>query len=634
MSVSPPATTSRCLALDEEEEVGGRSALHDIVISDDGKTDNDDDVESDEGQLEEEEKEDDGVLRQDHKKIRQDRSSSLYNSVSRREGLTNRVSNSLGEELFSSGASGKQSCSKAVQYDPQDHTASIDAGRRATSRYCMMALPRCLLPTSMAQQFQSAQGLHGQEGGSDERREEEGGGGDGSGRPSCSAATAMASSLLEAPGQPLSSLRLVRLPHPRHGQPALFAIDTSAEFPTATAAAVSSMAYEVQVQSPQNGYAQTWCVGDSVIGGSSTSPSPLTSGGIVVLTPFDIRWFALREFFKDEALSSLLQHRFIPAGDIWPLVERCTASIPEMPPPLPAQRKGDYTSVFGHLADANAEDTSCSEEEDAKMDGEDSGFAFRMPSSATSAASSASRVDGRTGESSADLLPRSFDVSHGQNRKTSAVPSLPSSCREGDRGRDRKTKSSGDDWWPGWAAAAAATAVLRPCFAALQSPAVLSTFAEVAAATEGTSSNCYRLTQRSAVAWIQAKVRRVQSSAVMREMLQLPPGGTVPVELAVAAVVEYVPEVLHDAVAAACGVVAASGGAKGLGPLAASSTAGGVGESSQPRRDRVGAVVEKKAAPSGPKSVSVRRLEKAGRPKGTPTLLSMFAKKKKEEEEK
>ena len=173
----------------------------------------------------------------------------------------------------------------------------------------------------------------------------------------------------------------------------------------------------------------------------------------------------------------------------------------------------------------------------------------------------------------------------------------------------------------------------------------------------------YRPAEAVAVAWLKRKVERLRASAALREVLQLPEavpqtfavegastqeqqqqeqqeqhrgtGAEVPMAIAFGVVAEYVPERLQGPLAVACGLPDPTH------PLSSSSSLAGVkrgrdgecwsGGSYSPAETKPPTAASASATPpvAGPKSASVKRLEKAGRPKGTPTLFTMFAKKKK-----
>ncbi|KPA75713.1 hypothetical protein ABB37_08266 [Leptomonas pyrrhocoris] len=243
-----------------------------------------------------------------------------------------------------------------------------------------------------------------------------------------------------------------------------------------------------------------------------------------------------------------------------------------------------------------------------------------------------------------------------------------------------------DKGWCGWAHAAMRYPLLfHACFAALQSDTVLRRLCEVrevgGEAGNGSGGSSardmyYRPSEAVAVAWLKRKVELLRGSSVLREVLQLsevttttagaastpssssssPSTATavhslpqqvsatsttpaskaaaeVPLAIAFGMVAEYVPERLHDPLAVACGlpdpslpssvssVVTPSAGAK-------RGREGEGSSSAMPSAERNPASGGTPSA--GPKSASVRRLERAGRPKGTPTLFSMFAKKPKD----
>ncbi|RNF06211.1 uncharacterized protein Tco025E_07635 [Trypanosoma conorhini] len=96
----------------------------------------------------------------------------------------------------------------------------------------------------------------------------------------------------DAPAPPSGrSLRagcdFVRLPHPRHGEPALYLCPptTASTVNDAHNDAVGVVLYEVQAQLPPGGFGQTWLVNDTV------EPNE----ELLVVTPFDVTFFALRQ---------------------------------------------------------------------------------------------------------------------------------------------------------------------------------------------------------------------------------------------------------------------------------------------------------------------------------------------------
>jgi hypothetical protein len=127
----------------------------------------------------------------------------------------------------------------------------------------------------------------------------------------------------------------------------------------------------------------------------------------------------------------------------------------------------------------------------------------------------------------------------------------------------------------------------------------------------------FRYSQQKFVAWASAKHKKLAQSEELREALKSSDPsllGTVALEL----IAEYVDAGLRPELAAACGVAMAAPEAHLLSKPA--------GESRSAARDAVEPLA-KKAKVEPLKPLAIRRLEKGGPPKGTPTLMAMFAKK-------
>lgn len=544
-------------------------------------------------------------------------------------------------------------------------------------------------------------------------------------------------------GGSCASAVLVRLPHPRHGNPSLFLCPTlpanssngscdsatvnpttlppasgcsssspsSAPTPTPlqsgmegggeqTASSSPSSAavllYEVQSQGPPGGFAQTWFVGSKAV-----FPCDRT----LVATPFDVTFFVLR---------ALVEHpqkdKFLPATDCVVYGEgnyggagggggeeavmiqskhdgltACT-STPAAPPqsssspPSQGSSSSRFAGLFEGVDATRGGYMGFQSEEDGEGETDDAEGFFRAyrASSKTDHPSSLPHsvpTPSLPPPPHADSAAGNNSTHHGQfscgghSQPASRLLRTPSS-----------TTSSG--WWPGWCLAVLQCPSLRPCLTKLYSHDVLCRLCEV----KEVGGECYyRFSPTVAAGWVKAKVNRVQHSNALRALLQLPPlekeeekanahdapsetlstvtpsplSASVPPsptaspknnssssssssekalrDLAFALVAEYVPSSLQEEVAKACGVGVSSSTAQSAdgsvesghrsathpdvvvddhGVAAGNERAGGMKRTGTP-----GVAVE------APKSASVKRLEKAGRPKGTPTLMSMFAKK-------
>ncbi|RNE99987.1 hypothetical protein TraAM80_07885 [Trypanosoma rangeli] len=114
--------------------------------------------------------------------------------------------------------------------------------------------------------------------------------------------------LRDAPPPPCGvSLRpgcnFVRLPHPRHGEPALFLCPPNTESASRDVhnGTVRAVLYEVQAQLPPGGFGQTWFVNDTV------EPNE----ELLVVTPFDVTFFVLRQ-----AATHVRKEMFVSAEDL------------------------------------------------------------------------------------------------------------------------------------------------------------------------------------------------------------------------------------------------------------------------------------------------------------------------------
>jgi hypothetical protein len=470
-------------------------------------------------------------------------------------------------------------------------------------------------------------------------------------------------------------VRLVRLPHPRHGQPTLYLVRTTHPTgptlsQTSSSPSPSSLLFEIQAQAPQNQFAQSWFVQAEVI------PSTPHNGELLIVTPVDLTYFALRELFADAAVHARLAQKFMSADDLFRSVAATHTAPPQSSSAFsadqhgccggarggsdgvdhstPGKTEGCYVSVFGGIGAGGA-------------DSESSQSSNSSPYSSSSVNTPASET-WCGGYGSSLLQGMAHPTERGNPTGGFHLPSFPASSSASGKG------------WKSWADAAAAyPLVLHACFDTLRSSTVLRRLCEVREVGGGDSSGVadayYRPSEAVAVEWLRRKVMLLRGSTTLREVLQLPEqvktdavpptdvsvttsssrtssspqtgtrqssdgpisaaaSAEVPLSIAFGMIAEYVPERLHGPLAVACGLpdpaLAASTAVSSLSP---STTTGGV------RRDRDGGGARRpepasdttSPASTGPKSASVKRLEKAGRPKGTPTLLSMFAKKQKTE---
>ncbi|RHW74447.1 Ydr279p protein family (RNase H2 complex component) [Trypanosoma brucei equiperdum] len=94
----------------------------------------------------------------------------------------------------------------------------------------------------------------------------------------------------------------VRLPHPRHGEPALFLCPpATGEGENSDCSTHGAVLYEVQAQSPAEGFGQTWLVGELV------EPNE----NLLIVTPFDCTFLALRQ-----VSAHTMKDKFLPAEDL------------------------------------------------------------------------------------------------------------------------------------------------------------------------------------------------------------------------------------------------------------------------------------------------------------------------------
>lgn len=552
----------------------------------------------------------------------------------------------------STGGGGASSAAVAVRYDVHDNTIAAVTPSKGKRR--VWVLPRALLPVNVTAASPSRASVAASSSRTSTQSTAAGGGGSGScagaegnlqpdalqhhgesemsamsaqrvSRESCGGAGGGGCggggsffSSFSSSSSPHLAVEVVRLPHPRHGEPTLFLLHPHA---SPAAASPSSLLFEIQAQAPPNDMAQSWFVGEEVV------PSSPHSGELLAVTPVDLTFFALSELFGTAATYERLSKTFMSASDLYrsggvgapPLPQQ--QAVPSATAASPAQLDA-CVSVFSGIGGGGAE---AEEEESSNSDP----FAYSF-------GQTPSMTDQR--RSSGDALPA---------RGTTQPLFSPSA-------------SLHDKGWAGWAHAAAHDPLrFQRCLDALQDDALLRRFCEVRVVGSDSEQDdsrpdvYYRLSDAVAVEWLRRKVLQVRASAVLRAILQLPERARpaepttsttsaveaeeVPMSMAFGVVAEYVPQRLHAALSAACGLQSSA---------SAATATGGGGEAVSPafnagaKRDRAGegigsgasaaAAAAVAVAPAGPKSASVKRLEKAGRPKGTPTLFSMFASKKKE----
>lgn len=561
-----------------------------------------------------------------------------------------------------------------IQYDPHDHTMAAPPGSKVKNR--VWVLPRTLLPptspgasplgssgsssalfssfspstSSVHAAFCSRTGMRFIDDDNDgcSTRTSTQSASAAAGRasvPLAAAASAGEGSNRDGDAAPQSlPVRVVRLPHPRHGQPALYLVRTAASAPPAPASdAASSLLFEIQAQAPPNDFAQSWFVQERVI------PSSLHNGEMLVVTPVNLTYFALHALFAEAATYEHLSRQFMSASDLY------------------RDGEGDrFSAAPSQLASRQSREQ--------RQDGEEEKDTSADP--AEKYVSVFSGVGGDDDDAESSQSSRSTPCSF-------ASPSLSThhhmhSASEGNTCRPvTDAAAPAKTGWPGWAQAALQHPLtFCNCFTVLQSDTVLRRLCEVREVpathhhyhnnssdqeVEGACEVYYRPAEAVAVAWLKRKVERLRASAVLREVLQLPEavpqtlavegastqeqqqqqeqhrgtGAEVPMAIAFGIVAEYVPERLQGPLAVACGLPDPTH------PLSSSSSLAGVkrgrdgecwsGGSYSPAETKPSAAVSASATlpVAGPKSASVKRLEKAGRPKGTPTLFTMFAKKKK-----
>ncbi|KPI82777.1 hypothetical protein ABL78_8208 [Leptomonas seymouri] len=578
--------------------------------------------------------------------------------------------------VLASAVSAPRSAEAKIQYDTHDHTLAAPSSSKMKKR--VWVLPRALLPT-----LSPPLPLREERPACSLQDCSDGGGGSGSTRSSTQSTSAGAGAVSRAqPPTPFSSpippslggrgsagaaagvsetyqlpARVVRLPHPRQGEPTLYLIHANPAkepFDTANAAGAaassSSLLFEIQAQAPPNDFAQSWFVKEEVV------PSKPNNGELLLVTPVDLTYFALSELLGDAAVYERLSHVFMSAGDLYQRGAGQLSSSLHPPSGSPQALKGAhageteasgaYVSVFGGI-------------------GGDSSVGREDRSSSSSTPYSFGLFELHAGDAD--------DQHNASHQRTGSPLSSARGVQAQAQASSFSASAASDRGWSGWAHAAAHYPLtFNHCFEALKSDAVLRRFCEVREVNgdgvdvgSGTSMVYYRPAETVAVAWLKRKVELLRASAVLREMLQLSemnatdsspaPSSSatspstqqasaasaaapskaateVPLSIAYEMVAEYVPERLHGPLAVACGLPDPS-----LPSTSSVAPSGGV------KRAREGDVpggvtlpVKKVAVdpspPAGLKSASVRRLEKAGRPKGTPTLLSMFAKKRKDGE--
>ncbi|KAG5484897.1 hypothetical protein LSCM4_07670 [Leishmania orientalis] len=431
---------------------------------------------------------------------------------------------------------------------------------------------------------------------------------------------------------------VVRLPHPRHGQPFLCLVVRDPAMPvlmgastaalSSSASASSSLLYEVQAQAPPSGFAQSWFVNAQVV------PSTVGDGELLVATPLDLTFFALYELLGDAQRYEGLSRTFMSAEELYRARDLSVSGVTSASADgrkAAAAEASAFVSVFSGIGGGGEESKSSSASTSAP---------FTAEPFARSGGDDASVSVGPPPSWSTHQPPRAPAFSF-----SSPMPGGKSS------GGNRRG-------WAGWAHATVAhPLLLQHCLSVLQSDGVLRRLCEVREtgaefSAQTATSNApedsrhtvyYRPSESVAVEWLKRRVEHVRASPVLREILQLPDRSSaatataaatappetteeVPMSIAFGVVAEYVPDRLHTALAVACGLPnpaqAAISSPTAAAPFDAAMRHRDGGELST-KRKAVGT-----ASAGGPKSASVRRLEKAGQPKGTPTLLDMFAKKK------
>ncbi|KAK7198965.1 surface antigen protein 2 [Novymonas esmeraldas] len=533
-----------------------------------------------------------------------------------------------------SAAAGAGAASPPVQYDAHDHTvAAAPASPGASLTRRLWVLPRRLLPPHRAATHTPSNSTAASAHPSVRHAPHESAAVelDGAmGRTACASTRTSTQSTASAAGgagglaQDGLRASVLRLPHPRHGEPFLCLV--AHDPPASDGAVSSSVLYEVQAQAPPSGFAQSWFVGEEVF------PSTMHDGELLLATPMDLTYLALHELVGDAQRYGQLAGAFRSAEDLY---RSGGAALASTTTGAAAPVADGHVSAFAGVGDGSQSSSS---------------------SSSTGPLNSASALHFGGGRSDA-TAEREW---HSSRRAAAGPPAPP--LHPGQRGR--AVGGGGDGVWSGWARAAAAhPLLLQRCLDALQSEEVLRRLCEcrgIGMTTTMTTSSSgssnmtavgsadvdvdthtmyYRPSEAVAVAWLRRRVERVRASAVLRSMLQLPvtDGGAaaeVPMAFAFGVVAEYVPERLHAALAAACGLVD---------PATSTTVAEGVPRPSLPppppplqqqqqQRPDVAKAMDTVASVAAPKSASVKRLEKAGRPKGTPTLLAMFAKKARAED--
>lgn len=366
---------------------------------------------------------------------------------------------------------------------------------------------------------------------------------------------------------------LVRLPHPRHGKPSLFLCRQPNAVTEAGIAAVAltDVLWEVQSHGSPSGYSQAWFLpGEAVLPSHASVP--------LLLTPFDLTFMAV---------PALLQHpqareKFLTAADLY--------SAP----------RGDDSRRRASNGEDGGEEMARNPDECPFI---------------------------HVGETTA---------------QAPGTPLLAAEC------------------WPGWPAAAVRNEqIFGPCWLLLQSHRLLEPLCEVKN-VGGTSY--YRFSLEKTAQWVKRKTDKLRGSRALRRIVGIADdnadddgdthpvrvpsttersshrptthsaliGGqqqqAVPCQLAFSVVAEYLPDAITAVAAVACGITFATGSSPREGMHDDTTT-----QSTGTSRSAVTTPVSaKKAVVASPKSASVKRLEKAGRPKGTPTLMAMFAKKQAE----
>jgi hypothetical protein len=132
--------------------------------------------------------------------------------------------------------------------------------------------------------------------------------------------------------------------------------------------------------------------------------------------------------------------------------------------------------------------------------------------------------------------------------------------------------------------------------------------------------------------WFAQKVASLSASRALSHALGLeqhPDCSSTLRDKAYALLAEYIRDDLHGMLAAYCGVALTTESAPSAATGSHWDAQSRIAGSRPPESAREEPLAKRaRAEYTGPKSIAVKRLEKAGPPKGTPTLLDMFAKKK------